>query len=365
MVTSPDLTAKTKPQPSEHSRNNTPSSFPAPSHLTLSMPVKYSDPGVEPHVDNEEALTREIISIINRVQDHNFSLHRHGFRGTHVKTQGVVKGKLTVPSDLPSDLAVGICAQPGTYDCAIRYANEPSFLQDDRAAGPRGCGMKVFTPTVQDFTFNNAPILELRDLPTTVQIFRIRERHFREPEKIKPEIEKRDDKDLQMAPMQLPNQHFLSYEMFSQSAYQWGDLVVKYGLFPTTKVDPGSVEDSEQHSKWLQQYFEKHEMTYDFRLQICQDLEKQPVEDASVEWAGEWTTVAQVVLPKQDSWDAKRRAFWDDHMKLNVWAGYDEHRPLGSVNRLRRTLYDAAQKKRAKLNAVDKIEAVKSVDEIP
>lgn len=333
------------------------------------MPVKYDDSAVEPPVSNESELTQEIFSLINRVQDHNFSLHRHGFRGTHVKVQGLVKGHLIIP-ELSPELAQGICAAPATFDIALRYANEPSFLQDDRAPGPRGCSMKIFSSPVQDLTFNNAPILELKDLPTTVEIFRIREKHFREPEKIAEEVQQRPDKDLQMAPTQLPNRHFLSYTMYSQSAYRWGPYIAKYALFPTSEVPGTMIEDSsdpEQHSKWLREYFAHNEMTYDLRVQLCEDIQKQPVEDASVRWDEEqspFRTVGKVVFPKQDSFDAARRAFWDDHMKLNVWAGSEEHRPLGSVNRLRKNLYGRSQKKRAEMNSVDVTE-VQNIEQIP
>lgn len=333
------------------------------------MLFKYNDSAVEPPVQNETELTNELISLINRVQDHNFSQHRHGFRGTHVKVQGLVKGHLTVP-ELPAELAQGICAKPAKFDVALRYANEPSFLQDDRAPGPRGCSMKIFSDPIQDMTFNNAPILELKDLPTTVEIFRIREKHFREPEKIEDALKQRPDKDLQMAPAQLPNQHFLSYTMYSQSAYRWGPYVAKYALFPTAEVPETPVEDSsdpEQHSKWLREYFADNDMTYDLRVQLCEDIEKQPVEDASIEWNEQkfpFRTVGKAVFPKQDSFGSARRSFWDDQMKLDVWAGSDEHRPLGSVNRLRKSLYERSQKKRSELNDARLVE-VRSIDQIP
>jgi hypothetical protein len=105
------------------------------------MPVRYDEPAVELPVANEAELTQEIISLINRVQDHNFSIHRPGFRGTHVKVQGLVKGDITIP-ELPEELAQGICAKPAKFDVALRFANERSFLQDDREPGPRGCSMK-------------------------------------------------------------------------------------------------------------------------------------------------------------------------------------------------------------------------------
>ena len=105
----------------------------------------WNDLHVEPEVANEDGKTNQMCELANKIQGHNFSHHRHGFRGTHVKTQAIVKGSMTVREDLPSRLSQGIFSQSGkTYPIAIRYANEPIFLQDDRAPGPRGCGMKVF-----------------------------------------------------------------------------------------------------------------------------------------------------------------------------------------------------------------------------
>ena len=358
--------------------------------MTSSL-VHWNDPKVEPEVPDEDGKIKQMHKIINRVQEHNFSHHRHGFRGTHVKTQAIVKGSMTVLTDLPPHLAQGLFSQSGkTYPLAIRYANEPSFLQDDRAPGPRGCGMKVFdvdgpgdfldaagrNSRTQDFTFNNAPLLELTDLPTTVEIFDIRERNFRNGEGLKSELSKRKDKDLQFAPAGLPNQHFMSYTMYSQSTYRYGDNVAKYAMFPTGTFQQDLAEqakindqsDPEQHSIWLREYFHSHDAEFDFRIQLCQNLDEQPVEDCSKPWDEEkypFETVATVTLPKgQDVFDSKRRAYWDDHMKLNVWYGLEAHQPLGSVNRLRKSLYQASVQKREDINAID-VKVVSGVGQIP
>lgn len=243
--------------------------------------------------------------------------------------------------------------------------------------GPGGfldeAGDKTHT---QDFTFNNAPLLELTDLPTTAQIVGLREANFHDPENLKAQLEKREDKDLQFAPAGLPNHHFMAYTMYSQSAYRYGDNIAKYALFPTGKFQQKLAEqakiteksDAEQHSIWLREYFEQHDAEFDFRIQLCQDLGEQNVEDCSKAWDEEkfpFETVGKVVLPKgQDVFEAKRRAFWDDHMKLNVWYGLEAHKPLGSVNRLRKRLYQASSKRRADINATE-VQLVGSVDEIP
>lgn len=354
--------------------------------------VKFDDDGVEPTIDNETQLQHDLFDTIRKTQEHNFSMHRHAMRGTHVKTQAIVKGKLIIDPDLPGELARGIASPDNAsrpHDIAIRFANEPSFLQDDRAPGPRGCGLKVFDVVgdflspegekshTQDFTFNNAPLLELTDLPTAVEIFHIRERHFREPEKIEPELRKRKDKNLQLAPGQLPNQHFLSYTMYSQSAFRWGPYIAKYALFPTGEYQAAlekshkitDSSDPEQHSKWLKEWFNgTKDATYDFRVQLCQSLSQQPVEDCSIPWdetAFPFRTIGQVILPPgQDVFSAQRRLFWDDEMKLNVWYGLKEHQPLGSVNRLRKELYKRSSQFREKTNAKE-VRIISSAEEIP
>lgn len=303
------------------------------------------------------------------------------------RATGIVKGKLVVPSDLPLHLSQGLFSQPGDYDLAMRYANEPSFLQDDRAPGPHGCGMKVFgvkgpfldavgaQTRTQDFTFNNAPVLELRDVGTALEIFTIRERNFDHKDRIEAELKKRDDTELQMAPMQLPNNHMLGYTMYSQSAYRFGDYVAKYALFPTGKTQRALAErkitdtsDPEQHSLWLREHFRDHAAEYDFRVQLLVDPLAQSVEDTSVEWDEAkypFETVGKVSIPAgQDCFEAGRRTFWEDRMKLNVWYGMEAHRPLGSVNRLRKEVYKASAAERQKRNAVE-VQAVGRIDEIP
>lgn len=228
----------------------------------------------------------------------------------------------------------------------------------------------------QDFTFNNAPVLELTDLPTCLEIIRMRVEHFDDGDGLKAAMEKREDKDLQFAPFGLPNQHFMSYTMYSQSAYRFGKYIVKYALFPTGELQQKLAErdqiteksSRDQHSIWLRQYFDSHDAEFDFRVQLCRNLDEQSVEDCSMQWDEEkypFETVAKVTLPKgQDVFESKRRAFWDDHMKLNTWYGLEAHRPLGSANRLRKRLYVASVREREEINAV-KTELVGSIDQIP
>lgn len=51
-------------------------------------------------------------------------------------------------------------------------------------------------------------------------------------------------------------------------------------------------------------------------------------------------------------------------MKLNPWDALAEHQPLGSINRLRKIVYEMSRKKREQTNAI-LTKRVNSVDEIP
>ena len=103
------------------------------------------------------------------------------------------------------------------------------------------------------------------------------------------------------------------------------------------------------------------------QIQLGTSPEHHPTEDASVVWdeaTAPYQTIATVEFPPQDSLTAERRTFWEDRMKLSPWDALAEHRPLGSINRLRRTVYEMSRKKREAVNATP-TKAVNNVDEIP
>ena len=97
-------------------------------------------------------------------------------------------GKFIVHGDLPKHLAQGMFAKPGTYDCIMRYSSLLPKIMPDGLGLPRGIGMKIFgvkgeklwgeDKETQDWTFNNYPVLELRDPQTTFEIADSLERNF-------------------------------------------------------------------------------------------------------------------------------------------------------------------------------------------
>lgn len=125
-------------------------------------------------------------------------------------------GRLIVHDNLPEHLAQGMFKKPGTYDCIMRYSSLTPKLLPDNIPAPRGIGIKVFgvegekiwgeDKKTQDFTFNNYPILELRDPSTTCEIADSLERNFYDLAKFGDEMSKHRDADIIARGGNLPRQ---------------------------------------------------------------------------------------------------------------------------------------------------------------
>lgn len=225
---------------------------------------------------------------------------------------------------------------------------------------PRGFSIKVFgvdgdffedgknIPT-HDIEFNSAPVIDLKDAKTTREIVELRLKHGYPAKRdtLYQALDKRPDGELQKARDNLKNTHLESTRFYSQTAYRFGDYVVKYSLIPDTDTQRQLAEETvnpDQHpssilSEWLQNFHKNHDGQFLFQVQLLENLDEQPVENAGIEWDAEkypWQAVAKLVIPKQDSFIYERVTFWQDHMRIDPFLGLKSFEPIGSSNRLRR-----------------------------
>ena len=87
------------------------------------------------------------------------------------------------------------------------------------------------------------------------------------------------------------------------------------------------------------------DVALDFCVQFQRDARTMPIEDASVEWSerdSPSVRVAEVRIPRQ-SIDVPGRAQACERTSFNPWHSLAAHRPLGSMNRVRRAIYEAMQ----------------------
>jgi hypothetical protein len=226
----------------------------------------------------------------------------------------------------------------------------------------------------QDIEFNSTPALDLATAKVTREIIDLRIKYGHDQEELRRQLEKRDDTELQTARDKVRNTHLESTRQYSQTAYRFGDYVMKYCLVPSGETQRKLYDEtvrpedgSDILHRWLQNFHASHDAEYLFQVQLCEDLEDQPVEYAGKVWDPEkypWQTVAIVKIPKQESFDFERKTFWEDHMRVDPWHGLKSLQPLGGPNRLRRVVYPASSALRRKMNGRKEVHVTR-LDDIP
>jgi hypothetical protein len=154
-----------------------------------------------------------------------------------------------------------------------------------------------------------------------------------------------------------PQHHPLGETYFSQTPYLYGQYMAKLSLAPVAPellaLDGASIkteDDAQRHA--IGSHFASQGGEWELRVQLNVDVEKMPIEDASVEWPQElspFIAVARVRLAPQTSWDASLEKL-EDEIAYDQWNCLVEHRPLGSVNRARRQVMATSREFRSEFN---------------
>jgi hypothetical protein len=137
----------------------------------------------------------------------------------------------------------------------------------------------------------------------------------------------------------------------------YGDYIAKIGVFPTapgllarTGADVKNNGEPNFLRNLVVDYFLQNAGSWDLRVQLCTNLETMPIEDASVVWPeteSPYLTVATISVPAQDPWTIDKIAAIDEGLSFTPWHALAAHRPLGSVNRARKSAYEMSAKFRA------------------
>ncbi|KAL7782547.1 heme-dependent catalase [Trichoderma afarasin] len=349
--------------------------------------MRWNSQGVEKIPEDEADDIQAVVEIFNGLHQAMFQMNGHVMSGTHGRSHGVVKGTFIVPGNLPSHLKqTELFAQAGEYPAVCRYSSAlPDPNVDDRIPQPRGFAIKLFgvegemfqegrdSPT-QDIEFNSTPILDLANAKTAKEIIALRLKHGADLVGLYKDFDARPDAELHKSQDQIRSTHLESTRQYSQTAYRFGDYIMKYSLVPSSEMQRELYKQTVQSSDtqdvlrhWLRDFHLHNEAEYEFQVQLCENLEDQPIEDASKEWDAEkypWETVAKLVIPKQDSYNPIRKKFWEDHIVINPWHGLVSLQPLGGSNRLRRVVYPASRAMRKKLNELEPVH-LKTIEDFP
>jgi hypothetical protein len=325
---------------------------------------------------DEENLFDEMVKIVTARMARLGNSHR----GQHAKPTGCVRGVFTIRDQVPEDLRYGVFRQANkSYQAIVRFSNAPETADPDGKGTARGIAVKLLDvdgdPAIpgtsnrcQDFLAVNFPVFPFATPEEYVNFFQHREvpvvgdaialasealfhpRHLSIVLKIR--------KKKVASPLE---------ETYWSGSPYWlgppgenGGRAVKYSLAPgfheTEPPDDPSIMPADFLRQALAAHLKMREAAFEFRVQPQTDPEKMPVEDVSIEWdekVSQPIPVATLTISMQDvdSSDGCALAAECERMSFSPWNALAEHRPMGGINRLRKTVYLASQKNRGAMGA--------------
>ncbi len=327
-----------------------------------------------------------------------FEKHRHAVRDAHAKSHGALKGELKIYDNLPEPLAQGLFRLPQTYPVMIRFSTAPGDITPDGVSGFRGMAIKVIgvegrkvleqktDAVTQDFLLNNHPVMPTGNVSTYLVQQLIQEKVIiKTPEEVQELMTTAlrtlntvtEKVGIEIHPTALgftkPETHILGETFYSMAALRYGDYVAKINAVPLSqslisligqrvKTDnPAVLKDL------VVDFFRENSAEYELGAQLCTNLERMPVEDAAIRWPEEespYQAIAKLTIPSQEAYSPERRVYVDEVLSFNSWHCIPEHRPLGSIQRVRIKAYEASSRYRHEMNVAPRIEPT-SIDEMP
>ena len=348
-------------------------------------PVPY-EPAFEVPEDAETQTSFDLQTTMRDISTRTYEDSGRATRSVHAKSHGLLLGELTVVDGLPEVYAQGLFAKGGTYQAVLRLSTVPGDVLDDNVSTPRGVGLKLVgvpgarvegsdNDTTQDFVMVNGPAFSAPNAKkflgnvkllasTTDKVPNLKKAFsavLRGAEKV---VEAVGGESVTLKTLGgHPETNPLGETYYSQTPILYGRYMAKFSLAPVSDnlraltdapVDLKGKPDGLREA--TVDHFSREGGEWELRVQLNTGVDKMPIEDASVEWPesdSPYVTVARLRAGPQAAWnDALARAI-DEGMQFNPWHALAAHRPLGSVNRVRKAVYAMSKRFRAERNGVD------------
>ena len=309
---------------------------------------------------NEDAGTQQIVRMIEesvRAEAKN-GLAR---RGAHAKAHGCVQAEFRVLDNLPEEVRVGIFRDPRVYPAWIRYSNAFGKMQDDSVGDARGMAIKLMgversESGTQDFVMINHPVFLVRNAADYVEF----QKALSEDRPVKfffPSLNpfnfRLHEFGIAIAIRSTKIANPLDSRYWSTTPSLFGDTGMK---FSARHCGPASPFTETTSPDFLRENMQKHlvesEACFDFLVQLRKRPSEMPIEDPTVEWSEKdspFIPVARITIPAQAFASPKQLALCEN-LSFTPWHAIPEHRPLGGINRVRKTVYDTISRVRHELN---------------
>jgi hypothetical protein len=356
------------------------------------------------HIQNPEQEAEQIAETTNltvKLLDKRYPPPKQILRGVHPKSHGCVKATFTINPDIDPELQVGLFAKPGKqFDAFIRFSNAAALVGPDidkeGKHGSRGMAVKVLDvggevlivdngACNQDFLMINLPVFAFANTEDYLRLDRVLDRDndvvagffaplqlrnpaiteeqrrsilaYIEAEDISAEdIQRIADSagivgQIQATPVANP----LGIQYFSAAPFLFGsDRVMKFSAKPCAVVPPTEVPapppDNYLRDVLTEIISRNEELHFDFMLQVRSEGDDLGIENASSLWDEArypFISVAKITIPApQPEVDSEENKAHCETLAFTPWHSLVEHRPIGSINRLRQSVYQASAEHR-------------------
>lgn len=308
--------------------------------------------------DAEQAFLKQAMDDINLVQRRNKKAGgaKTEARAFHAKIHaGINNAEFVVMDNIPYELQGGILVPGRRYPTDVRLSSASGLIQPDTKGDLRGLAARVNTDLgPQDFLGTNAEQSHARNARQFVEFAKaasgskalmfprlIWNLGFSETLRMMRTV---------IGQVKRPIGSLATESYFSRSAYAFGDLAVKFKFTPNSSANLQTAPSDNFLRDNLVGLLRLAPVVYDFQVQYFLNEQETPIEDGYVLWTSLPFTIAQLVLPQQDLLSASAMAAFSqvENIEFNPWRTTKTIRPLGSLNRARRSVYPASVRLRKK-----------------
>lgn len=279
-------------------------------------------------------------------------------RAFHAKIQaGIANAEFVIADAIPAELRSGIFTPGRRYPARLRLSNASGVIQPDTKGDLRGLAVEVQTDEgVQHFLGTNGAGSHARNARQFIEFAKAASGSkllmfprlfwnigvFETVRMLRTVI----------GQVKRPINSLATESYFSRSAFAFGDYAVKFQFTPRQSADVTVERDDNYLRRDFIERLRRGRIVFDLEVQFFRNEEITPIEDGSVIWPSPLFKIAELVIPQQDllSDDAIAAHRAVEEVEFSPWRTTKGIKPLGSLNRARRSVYPASvqlRKKRA------------------
>lgn len=346
--------------------------------------------------DQEADQIAEITDLTVKLLDKRYPSPKQILRGVHPKSHGCVKATFTINPDIAPEYQVGLFAEPGKqFDAFIRFSNAAAVVGPDTTEidpvtkkeveehGSRGMAIKVLDvggevliddngAHNQDFLMINQPVFAFANTEDYLRMDRVLDRDndvasgffaplFIPDPSVTEEQKQRIGNSLKIIKEDIQKTDIgnpLGIQYFSAAPFLFGpDRVMKFSAKPWAEVPPAHSPPRPRPENYLRDALteamsENEDLHFDFMLQIRREgddfgKDNELIENASSKWEADFVKVAKItILRPQPDVNSEENKVHCEKLAFTPWHSLVEHQPIGSINRLRKSVYQASAEHR-------------------